>query len=245
MGERSTWRELECVRRVLKTFKNVTENKQIRINSDNKNVEHILKVGLRHNVGAAVEANKVSKDHILYDLTGKISSFLLDSRSNNTIKTYFSSFNRWSTFIKEHGFNNLPAAPIHVALYITNLIDKNCSPNVINSAIYSLKWVHELNGFAEPTDNSFVKSLQESAKRHKSISKLIYKNKKISYTAAGENILKILKLIAPTLNLGLHSLRVGGATAAASSEVNERCIKRHGRWKSDSRKDGYIADTLE
>ncbi|XP_063404378.1 uncharacterized protein LOC134687850 [Mytilus trossulus] len=44
MGESSTWRELECVRRVLKTF-NVTENKQIKINSDNKNVEHILKVG--------------------------------------------------------------------------------------------------------------------------------------------------------------------------------------------------------
>ncbi|XP_063415844.1 uncharacterized protein LOC134697494 [Mytilus trossulus] len=94
-----------------------------------------------------------------------MSSFLLNSRSNNTNKTYFSSFNRWSAFIKEHGFNNLPAAPMHVALYITNLIDKNCSPTVINSAIYSLKWVHELNGFADPTDNSFVKSLQESAKR--------------------------------------------------------------------------------
>ncbi|XP_063404296.1 uncharacterized protein LOC134687768 [Mytilus trossulus] len=93
-----------------------------------------------------------------------MSSFLLNSRSNNTNKTYFSSFNRWSPFIKEHGFNNLPAAPIHVALYITNMIDKNCSPNVINSAIYSLKWVHELNGFADPTDNQFV-TLQESAKR--------------------------------------------------------------------------------
>ncbi|VDI59226.1 Hypothetical predicted protein [Mytilus galloprovincialis] len=45
MGESSTWRELECVRRVLNKFKNVTENKQIIINSDNKNVEHILKVG--------------------------------------------------------------------------------------------------------------------------------------------------------------------------------------------------------
>ncbi|CAG2213405.1 unnamed protein product [Mytilus edulis] len=66
-------------------------------------------IGLKQNVGAAVEASGVSKDHILYDLTGKMSSFLLNSRSNNTNKTYFSSFNRWSAFIKEHGFNNLPA----------------------------------------------------------------------------------------------------------------------------------------
>ncbi|CAG2245831.1 unnamed protein product [Mytilus edulis] len=113
-------------------------------------------IRLRQNVRAAVGASGVSKDHILYDLTGKMSSFLLDSRSNNTNKTYFSSFNRWSTLIKELCFNNLTADPIHVALYITNLIDKNCSPNIINGAIYSSKWV-QLDSFAGPTDNSFVK----------------------------------------------------------------------------------------
>ena len=80
---------------------------------------------------------------------------------------------------------------------------------------------------------------------HKGIEKLIYKNKKISYTAARENILKRLKSVEPNLNLGLHSLRSGGASAAARSDVNERCIKRHGRWKSDLSKDGYIADTFE
>ena len=81
--------------------------------------------------------------------------------------------------------------------------------------------------------------------RSHGVAKLIFKNKKISYTAAGENIVKRYKTVAPSLNLGLHSLRSGGATAAASSNVNERCLKRHGRWKSDSSKDGYIADTFE
>ena len=81
--------------------------------------------------------------------------------------------------------------------------------------------------------------------RHKGIAKLICKNKKISYTAAKENILKRFKSVEPNLNLGLHSLRSGGASAAARSDVNERCIKRHGRWKSDMSKDGYIADTFE
>ena len=81
--------------------------------------------------------------------------------------------------------------------------------------------------------------------RHKGIAKLICENRKISYTTARENILKKLKSVESNLNLGLHSLRSGGASAAARSDVNERCFKRHGRWKSDLSKDGYIADTFE
>ena len=44
------------------------------------------------------------------------------------------------------------------------------------------------------------------------------------------------------MNLGLHS---SGASTAARSDVNERCIKRHGKWKSDLSKDVYIADIFE
>ena len=40
-----------------------------------------------------------------------------------------------------------------------------CSPSVVNSAVYSIKWAHEINGFIDPTNNTFVKSLLESAKR--------------------------------------------------------------------------------
>jgi hypothetical protein len=66
------------------------------------------------------------------------------------------------------------------------------------------------------------------------------------YTAARENILKRHKSVEPNLNLNLdiHSVRSSGASATACSDVNERCIKRHGKWKSDVSKDGYIADTF-
>ena len=66
-----------------------------------------------------------------------------------------------------------------------------------------------------------------------------------AFTASRENIFKILKSVEPNLNLGLHSLRAGGASTAARSDVNERCIRRHGRWKSDVSKDGYVEDTFE
>ena len=80
--------------------------------------------------------------------------------------------------------------------------------------------------------------------RSKGVAKLIYKDKKLSYTAARENIVSRLKSVNPELNFGLHSLRSGGATTAVAGDVNERCIKRHGRWKCDSSKDTYVVDQL-
>ena len=44
---------------------------------------------------------------------------------------------------------------------------------------------------------------------------------------------------------GLHSLRSGGATAAARNGVLDRLYKNHGWWKSDKVKDGYVRDNLE
>ena len=74
---------------------------------------------------------------------------------------------------------------------------------------------------------------------------LIYKNKPLSYTRARVCIISRLKEVIFSSNIDLHCLRSGGAAVAANSNGNERCWKRHGRWKSDSAKDCYIADSLE
>ena len=49
----------------------------------------------------------------------------------------------------------------------------------------------------------------------------------------------------PAVDFGLHSLRAGGATAAAVAGVPDRLFKKHGRWKSENVKDGYIEDSLQ
>ena len=41
---------------------------------------------------------------------------------------------------------------------------------------------------------------------------------------------------------GMHSLR---ATDAANAGVPGRLFKRHGRWRSESAKDGYVIDSVE
>lgn len=43
---------------------------------------------------------------------------------------------------------------------------------------------------------------------------------------------------------GLHSLRSGGATASVVRGIPDRLFKRHGRWRSESVKDGYVKDPL-
>ena len=78
------------------------------------------------------------------------------------------AFNRWKEFIQAEGGQEIPAQPIHVALYISNLIDLGSSVGVIQSAIYAIKWAHNIRALKDPTENQFVKSLLETAKRKNS-----------------------------------------------------------------------------
>ena len=67
----------------------------------------------------------------------------------------------------------------------------------------------------------------------------------LSYTTAREILLSALSSIGLEKSMYcLHSLRSGGATAAASAGVDDRLFKKHGRWKSDSAKDGYVKESI-
>ena len=68
----------------------------------------------------------------------------------------------------------------------------------------------------------------------------------LSYSRLRELLLeKISSLGMDPKLFGMHSLRAGGATAAANAGVPDRLFKRHGRWKSESAKDGYVKDSVE
>ena len=323
---------------------------------------------MTQNIGSALTNSGVGSNARVSELAHMMPIYVLQSKSDKTVSCYYSYFQRWKQFANQMGYADLPAEPIHVALYITHLLDSGSSSHTVNRTVYALKWAHDLNSFPDPTANGYVKSLQEAAKRiatprvqrkdpvstemlielcdsysncndlliirdltmalisfsgflrfdelsnlkcndvkihddylsvfiHKSktdryrqgneiviakgsssacpmdmlmkyisiagisldssqylfkpifrskgIAKLIYKDKKLSYSAAKDSVLSRLKSVRPDLNLGLHSLRSGGATAAVAGDVSERCIKRHGRWKCDSSKDMYVVDQLE
>ena len=76
--------------------------------------------------------------------------------------------------------------------------------------------------------------------------KLRKTNKALSYTRVREILLTALKGIGLDVKLfGTHSLRSGGATEAANAGVPDRLFKKHGRWRSESAKDGYVKDNVQ
>ena len=324
-------------------------------------------IGLRTAIANELDASGASTSKLV-DLADSMASRLVQSRSDGTTNNYYTTFKRWENFITAEGGRAIPAEPIHVALYLTSLIDEGKSPSVIQGAMYAIKWAHNLRGLQDPTANEFVINLIGTAKRqnYKKVSKkdiltnvqiislcdkykdthdililrdlafivlcfsgffrfdearslkcndisfhvdfmsvhvtksktdqfrkgdevviskgqtnacpmtivlrymvcagidsksdhflfkpaycyrgsrfLIHKNKPMSYTRTRETVVARLKEVGEGLNVGLHSMRASGATAAARAKVNDRVWKRHGRWKGERAKDGYVEDSLE
>ena len=69
--------------------------------------------------------------------------------------------------------------------------------------------------------------------------------KGLSYSRLRELVLEAFKdIVSDITTIGTHSLRSGGATATANAGIPDRLFKRHGRWSSESAKDGYVKDSL-
>ena len=322
-------------------------------------------IGLKNKILADIQDTGLAHQTFPF-LASKMAEYIIKSKSDKTVSKYFYSFKRWEQFIVSKGGTALPASPIHIALYLTDLLDWNKSENVLTSALYGIKWVHKIRGLNDPTNIFFVTNLVEASKRiskkivrkkqpvtsdmikalcarysassellevrdlcmillggflrfdelsslrcndisifesyfilkiRKSktdqyrfgdeipnsegssiagplsmlkryilLSKqdckstkhlfrpafragkscaLIHKDKALSYTGARECIAGRLKEVDSEIDVGLDSMRAGGATEAANAGVSDRCWKPHGRWRSDKSKDDYVADSLE
>ena len=118
-------------------------------------------VGLKDTVEQALKDGGVQDDQKVKSMC----RYILQSKSDGTVKKYYSYFNKWKLFCDKNGYDVMPAQPIHIALFLTELLDKCVTYCVISSIVYSIKWVHRINGENDPTENGFVNNLLESAKR--------------------------------------------------------------------------------
>ncbi|KAK6165001.1 hypothetical protein SNE40_023749 [Patella caerulea] len=301
---------------------------------------------------------------------GALTDLLDDSKATNTVLKYSRGFMKWKRWALAHDISNrdiLPAKALHVALYLTGIIQDANSPSPVISAFYSIKWAHDMADLSSPTNSSIVKNMLESGKRKlakpvgkkepitvEHLTKMYYSlhsadnlynqrticacllgfagflrsnellnlrrsdfqiltthmsifiqkskadiyrdgswvqvartltdlcpvkitekyftlagfdvdsdefifrklskckngyhfrcNKPLSYTRMRELFIEAFKPFVDDISsYGLHSLRSGGATACANLGINDRLFKRHGRWKSEFAKDGYIKDNL-
>ena len=76
--------------------------------------------------------------------------------------------------------------------------------------------------------------------------RLRQENKFLSYSTFRELFLSAFKPhVRDISKYCLHSLRAGGATAAANNGIPDRLFKRHGRWLSETAKDGYVKNSVD
>ena len=67
----------------------------------------------------------------------------------------------------------------------------------------------------------------------------------VSYSRAREIVKEAFKDITDISKISFHSLRSGGASAAANAGIPDRLFRRHGRWASENAKDCYVKDNLD
>ena len=105
------------------------------------------------------------------------------------------------------------------------------------------RYIH-LAKFAENSQDYLFKGLTY---HHKSKTYTLRKQHKgISYTTAREIVLKAFGSVGLNIKeFGTHSMRKGGATAAAKNHVLDRLIMKHGRWVSERSKDLYITEGVQ
>ena len=98
-----------------------------------------------------------------------LASFLPDvalaSRAPSTSCKYFSFYNRWRSWAREHGLTVFPASPFHFAIYLRHLMTEAKTASPLESAVHSIAWFHQLGGQPSPSDHPLVKSTLAGAQR--------------------------------------------------------------------------------
>ena len=116
-----------------------------------------------------------------------------------------------------------------------------------NSSTCPVSWLLtyiNLAGLVFDSDQYIFRSVRFF--KSKNLHQLVSVNRPLSYTRAREILLNTLNAIGlDSKHFCLHSLRSGGATAAAGNNVSDRLIKEHGRWRTEFSRDGYIKDCVD
>ena len=113
-------------------------------------------IHLKQNVKCSLKKAGIAEDS---DVADSMCTYLLSSKSDNTIKKFFYSFKKCKKFCVDKKYKRLHAQHNNVAVFKTELLDSQCSVHTTSSVVYSLtiKWAHDINGLEDPTNNAFVK----------------------------------------------------------------------------------------
>ena len=141
--------------------------------------------------------------------------------------------------------------------YMTIFIEKSKTDIYRNG-----NWIYIARGNSELCPVATLQRYLNTAKINENSKKVIFRlitshknhqhqtlrktNVPVSYARARELFLDVVTAVGMEReDFSLHSLRSGGASASANAGVNNRLFKSHGRWHSESAKDGYVENNIE
>jgi hypothetical protein len=100
----------------------------------------------------------------------------------------------------------------------------------------------DLAGLFEHSTGYIFKNVQF----YRGVLRLTSLDKPLTYSRTRELVKEqFVKIGLKASDYTLHSLRSGGASAAARNNVPDRLFQRHGRWLTDTVKNGYIDESLD
>ena len=111
------------------------------------------------------------EDPLLRSLVPDLLDLQLGSRAPSTLAKYKSGWLRWRGWASSKiGVPVIPAKPLHIALFITELTNiclaNNTGVSPIEAVVYGITWAHSMAGLEIcPTNHPLVTSSLEGAKR--------------------------------------------------------------------------------
>ncbi|XP_033729279.1 uncharacterized protein LOC117318361 [Pecten maximus] len=225
----STWRELTAVSHVLSSLVHVLQGQRVKWFSDNQGVIGIVDKG----------SMKAELQDIAMHIYEKCCRFNIRlemewvPRAENEKADYLSRINDpddWE--ISNSVYKQLDRlwGPFDIDWFASYY-------NAKHSVFYSLFWNPGSAGMDAFTANwaGFLRSAEVLA--------LMRCDIKVSSTHMEIFIEKSkTDIYRDGACFGLHSFRAGGASAAANHGIPDRLFKKHGRWRSETAKDGYVKD---
>ena len=90
---------------------------------------------------------------------------LLNDVAPSTGRAYLQAFGRWRTWASGAGFTPFPARAVHVALYLTSLIQQGTTFAPVAQGCAALRWLHRKAGHPDPIAAPVITQLQVAARR--------------------------------------------------------------------------------
>ena len=91
---------------------------------------------------------------------------LKSTKASSTLSKYASSWKTWCTWsLSTLHIPEIPAKPLHVALFLTEMflscVERGAGSSALKSAVYATRWAHRTASLNPPTNHPLVQSTLE------------------------------------------------------------------------------------